>query len=79
MFSCSTTFLRSLATASGSTFAVDLHEDAAIGAHGQTGADRLRRLRRADRDHDDLGRLAGFLEPQRLFHRDLVERDSSTS
>jgi hypothetical protein len=33
--------LSSLATASGSQFGVGLHEDAAVGAHGERGADRL--------------------------------------
>ena len=32
------------------------------------------RLRRADRDRDDLGRLARFLQPERLLDGDLVER-----
>ena len=53
---------------------VDLHQDAAVGAHGEAGADRVLRLRRADRDQHDLGRLAGFLQAQRLLDRDLVER-----
>ena len=73
-FSASTMPLRILATASGSTGAVDLHQDAAVGAHGERGADGLGRLLRADRNRDDLGRLAGFLQPDRLFDRDLVER-----
>ena len=53
---------------------VGLDQDAAVGAHGERGADGLARLRRADRDDDHLGRLAGFLLPQRLLDRDLVER-----
>ena len=53
---------------------VGLDEDAAVGAHGERGADGLARLRRADRDDHDLGRLAGFLLAQRLLDRDLVER-----
>jgi quercetin dioxygenase-like cupin family protein len=53
--------------------AVGLDQDAAVGAHGQRGADRSLRLGRADRDHDDLGRLAGFLQAQRFLDRDLVE------
>ena len=54
--------------------AVGLHQDAAVGAHGERGADGLGGLLRADRDADDLGRLAGFLEPDRLLDGDLVER-----
>src|SRR5262249_48055901 len=42
-------------------------------SHGQAGADRLRRLRRADRDANDLGRLALLFEPKRLLDSDLVE------
>ena len=53
---------------------VGLDQDAAVGAHGQPGAQRFGRLLRADRDDDDFARLAGLLQPQRLFHRDLVER-----
>ena len=53
---------------------VGLDQDAAIGAHGERGADGLARLRRADRDDDHLARLAGFLLPERLLDRDLVER-----
>ena len=48
--------------------------NAAVGAHGQRRAHRLGGLRRADRDDDHLGRLAGFLQAQRLLDRDLVER-----
>ena len=54
--------------------AVGLHQDAAVGAHGERGADGLGRLLRADRDRDDLGRLALLLQPQRLLDGDLVER-----
>ena len=53
--------------------AVGLHQDAAVGAHGERGADGLAGLLRADRDGDDLGRLARFLQPDRLFDGDLVE------
>ena len=52
---------------------VGLHQDAAIGAHGEPGADGLGGLRRADRHADDLGRLALLLEPERLLDGDLVE------
>ena len=38
------------------------------------GAQRLGRLRRADRDDDHFARLARFLLAKRLFDRDLVER-----
>ena len=53
--------------------AVDLHQDAAVGAHGERGADRLAGLLRPDRHRDDLGRLARFLQPDRFFDRDLIE------
>ena len=72
--SAATIALRSFATASGSTALLDLDQDAAVGAHGEAGAERLGRLRRPDRDHHDLARLAGFLLPQRLLDGDLVER-----
>ena len=51
-----------------------LHEDAAVGAHRERGAERLLRLRRPDGDDDDLGRRALLLQPHRLFDGDLVER-----
>ena len=54
--------------------AFGLHQDAAVGAHGERGADGFRGLRRADRHHDDLGGLAGFLQAERFFDRDFVER-----
>ncbi len=72
--SSSATFFRIFATASGSTLPSAFTEDAAVGAHGQTRADRFRRLRRTNGDDDDLGRLAGFLEAQRFLDRDFVER-----
>ena len=72
-FSASTTPFSTLATPSGSTCR-RLDQDAAVGAHGQRGAQRLLRLLRADGDDHDLGRLAGFLQPDRLFDGDLVER-----
>ncbi|SJM32112.1 hypothetical protein BQ8482_240050 [Mesorhizobium delmotii] len=53
---------------------VGLDQDGAVGTHGQRGAQRLLRLLRPDRDNDDLFRLAGLLQPDRLFDRDLVER-----
>ncbi len=56
----------------GAAFGLD--QDAAVGAHRQRGADGFGRLRRPDRDGDDLGRLAGLLEPDRLLDGDLVER-----
>ena len=54
--------------------AVDLHEDAAVGTHGERGADGLGGLLGPDRGDHDLGRLACFLEPERFFDGDLVER-----
>src|SRR5262249_49477977 len=53
---------------------VGLPQDAAVGAHGEPGADGLGRLARTDRDHDDLGGLTLLLEPERLLDGDLVER-----
>ncbi|EGE60966.1 hypothetical protein RHECNPAF_13300158 [Rhizobium etli CNPAF512] len=53
---------------------VGLDENGAIRTHGERRAQRFFSLGRPDRhDHHFLG-LAGFLQPQRLFHRDLVER-----
>src|SRR5499427_2708468 len=52
---------------------VGLHQDAAVGSHGQAGTDGLGRLRRADRHANDLGRLALLFEPERLLDGDLVE------
>ena len=54
--------------------AFGLDQDAAVGAHGKTGPDGFRGLRRADRHHDHLGRLAGFPQPQGFLDRDFVER-----
>ena len=73
-FSSSTTPLRIFATAERLDDAVDFHQDAAVGAHRERGADRLGRLLRADRDRHDLGRGAFFLQPDRLLDGDLVER-----
>ena len=53
---------------------VGLDQDGAVGAHGECGAQGFLRLLRADRNDDDLFGLAGLLQPDRLFHRDLVER-----
>src|SRR6185503_8612474 len=53
---------------------VGLHQYAAVGTHGEPGANGFGGLRRADRHANDLGGLALFLEPERLFDRDLVER-----
>ena len=54
--------------------AFGLHQDAAVGAHGEAGADGFRRLRGADRDADHLGRLAGLFQAQGFLDGDLVER-----
>ena len=72
-FSASTIALRIFATASGSTTASRLHQDAAVSAHRERGANGFRCLRGTDRDRNDLGRLAGFLQTDRLFDGDLVE------
>ena len=53
---------------------VGLDEDRAVGAHRQRGAQRLLRLGRADRDRDDLGRDALFLEAHGFLDGDFVER-----
>ena len=53
---------------------VGLDQDRPVGTHGERSAQRLLRLLRADGHGDDLGRLAGLAEPDRLLHRDLVER-----
>ena len=54
---------------------VGLHQDAAVGAHGERGADGFAPPAAGPIDtHDDLGRLALFLEPERLLDGDLVER-----
>ena len=52
---------------------VGFHQDAAVGAHGQRGANGLGHLTCSDRNDDDLARLALFLEPERLLDGDLVE------
>ena len=49
-------------------------EDGAIGAHGERLAQRVLGLGGADRDDDDLGRGAGFLEADGFFDGDLVKR-----
>src|SRR5882757_388633 len=52
---------------------VGLDEDAAVGAHGERGADRLLALQRAGGKGDDLGRGPLLFHTERLFHGDLVE------
>ena len=52
---------------------VGLHQDAAVGAHGERGADRLLALRGSGGKGDDLGRGALLSHADRLFHGDLVE------
>ena len=52
---------------------IDLHQDAAVGTHGERGADGLGRLLGSDRNRDDLGCLACFLQAERFLHRDLIE------
>ena len=73
-FSASTMPLRIFATASGSIGRVRrLDEDAAVGADGERGADRLLRLRRPDGHDDDLRVAALLLDAHRLFDGDLIE------
>ena len=73
--SASTTPLRSLATASGSTALVDLDQDAAVGAHRQRGADGLLRLL-PGRSRPPRSRSPCLLPSSRIASstRDLVER-----
>src|SRR5690606_30045477 len=52
---------------------IALHQDAAVGAHGEGGADRLLTALLAARDYDDLACDAGFLHANGLFYRDLAE------
>jgi hypothetical protein len=53
--------------------AFGLHQDAAIGAHGERVADGLDGLGRSDRDGDDLFGLAGLLLAEGFLDGDLVE------
>ena len=53
---------------------VGLHQNGAVGAHGERGAQGLLRLLRADRHGDDFLGLAGLFQTQRLFDGDFVER-----
>ena len=55
-------------------FGVAFDQDAAVGADRQRGAQGFLALRHAARDRHHFARLAGFLQPHRLFHRDFVER-----
>ena len=52
---------------------VGLHEDRAVGAEGERGAQRLLACRNAARDHHELARRAGFLQAHGLLDRDLLE------
>jgi hypothetical protein len=49
-------------------------KDAPVGAHGERGADGFPRLRRPDGGADDLGRFAGFFQPDRFLDGNFVER-----
>ena len=49
------------------------HQDAAVGAHRQRGADGFLALLYADRNHDNLARRAGFSEAQCFFDGNFVE------
>ena len=53
---------------------IGLHQDGAVGAHGERGAERILRFDRADRHGDDLGRLAALLDANRFLDGDFVER-----
>ena len=50
-----------------------LHQDAAVGAHGERGAQRFLGPNWPDGHRDDFGGRALFLELDGLFDRDLVE------
>ena len=50
-----------------------LDEDCTVGTHRQGGAQLLLAVARADRCHDDFGRLARFAQPQCFFQSDFVE------
>src|SRR5690606_10372709 len=52
---------------------IRLNEDRAIGTHRKTRAQLLLSVLGADRCHDHFGRTAFFLDPQRLFERNLIE------
>ena len=58
---------------------VGLDQDAAVGPHGERGADGLAGLLRADGDGDDLGGLALLLQAHGLLDGDLVEGVHATS
>ncbi len=65
--------LEQLGDFQGFDVGVALHQDAAVGAHGQRGADGLLGLLRADRDHDDLAGDALLLQADGLFDGDLAK------
>jgi hypothetical protein len=52
---------------------VGLHQDGAVGTHGQCGAQGFLAGLGAQADRDDLAGRAGLLQANRLFHGDLVE------
>ena len=52
---------------------VGLDQDGAVGAHRQRGAQRILRFDAADRDGDDLARLAALLDADGFLDGDLVE------
>ncbi len=51
-----------------------LDQDAAVGAHGEAGADGFGSLGGTDRHHHDLGCLAGLSQAQGFLDGDFVER-----
>ncbi len=53
---------------------IGLHQNGAVGAHGERGAERILRLRWANRDGDDLVGLTPLLDADGLLDGDLVER-----
>ena len=50
-----------------------LHQDAAVGAHGETAADLGGRRGRPDADHDHFAGHVGVAQAQRFLDGDLVE------
>jgi len=66
--------LQELGDGKGLNVLIGFDVNAAVGAHGECGADRLLGLGRTDRDRDHLRRLARFPEPDRFLDADFVER-----
>ena len=72
--SLSTMAFSSLATASGCKFGVGHDVDGAVGPHGERRAQGFLRGLHAEADGDHFGGCLGFLQTNRFFDRDFVER-----